>query len=375
MENYSGGPKRVLHVIGAMNHGGAEALIMNIYRSIDRNKIQFDFLVHTAEQGVFDEEIERLGGRIFHVPSWKGLNLFAYRRAVKSFFQQHNNYVAVHGHIGSCAAIYLSVAKSFGLFTIAHSHAQNFPISVGEVLFRIASYPTRFIADYFIGCSNEAGIDRYGKGFLTKENASVLKNGVDTDKYLYSSERRSGIRKKLGIPAEATVLIHVGRLTPIKNHAFLFRVFKEFNRRCPNSFLLLVGDGEIRQQLNELCLGMGIGENVIFAGPVNNVQDYLSSADCMVFPSLKEGLPLSLIEAQASGLPCVVSSGVSKEACITQNYSILSLDEPVEIWANEIENLLLCNIERSLAGNRVREVGFDILDTCATVSELYLKEE
>ena len=157
-------PIRVLHVIGIMNRGGAETMIMNLYRQIDREKVQFDFVEHSIEAAAYDEEIQRLGGRIFRCPHYTGKNHLAYVKWWNGFFEKHTGeYRIVHGHIGSTAAIYLSIAKKHGLFTVAHSHNSNGPLNPRELLYRILSYRTRFVADFFFACSKQAGEDRFGK--------------------------------------------------------------------------------------------------------------------------------------------------------------------------------------------------------------------
>lgn len=217
-------PVRVLQVIGAMDRGGAETLLMNLYRNIDRNLVQFDFLVHEENSCDYDSEIQGLGGRIFRIPRYKLFNYCSYKTACKSFFSQHI-YPIVHGHIGFPASIYLNEASKTGAYTIAHSHAQNYPISPNEILFRVCARPVRHVADYFLACSKEAGIDRFGAEIVEGPSFQILKNGVDTSVVGFDIKKRAEARAELGLSEDLLVLGHVGRLTEVKNHQFLFKVF------------------------------------------------------------------------------------------------------------------------------------------------------
>ena len=174
---------RVLQVIGVMDRGGAETMVMNLYRAMDRERIQFDFLVHEQREGDYDAEIERLGGRFFRVPRFTGLNAGSYRRSVRALFAEHPEWRVVHGHIGSCAPAYLSEAKRAGAFAIAHSHAQNYVRGLPGLAFNVAAHPVRRVADYFMACSREAGIDRFGGAIVEGERFAIVPNGIDMTRY------------------------------------------------------------------------------------------------------------------------------------------------------------------------------------------------
>ncbi|MBQ8495105.1 MAG: glycosyltransferase [Clostridia bacterium] len=197
-------PIRILHVIRLMNHGGVESMIMNLYRSIDRTKIQFDFVETSDIAGAYEEEILSLGGRVYHCPRYNGKNHFAYTRWWDRFFREHpHEHPIVHGHLGSTAAIYLSIAKKHGAFAIAHSHSAG----EGSVLYRVFSYPTRYIADHFFACSRDAGMARYGRQVGSDSGrCTILKNAVNTNRFLYDSARRERIRSQLSIPPDAPVI-------------------------------------------------------------------------------------------------------------------------------------------------------------------------
>ena len=366
-------PKRVLHVIGAMDRGGAETLIMNLYRTIDHSRIQFDFLVHEQHACDYDAEIESLGGKIFHIQRFTGLNAIAYRRACRRFFDAHHDYAAVHIHIGSCAAIVIKEAHRYGLFSIAHSHCANSSLSFSTMLFNAVSFPTRYLADYFLGCSEQAGLDRFGKRVVSGDRFSVLINGVDASAYVFDSAVRATTRSLLDIDASAPLFCHVGRFAHQKNHAFLLDIFKEILKALPDAQLLLMGRGPLEQGVKDKARQLGILENVRFLGVRDDVPHILIASDVFVFPSLFEGLPVSVVEAQAAGLPCVVSEVVPKTACVTDQAERLSIDEPAEVWATRSVHALRASTvaSRRDANRAIIDSGFDIHAIAARLASLY----
>lgn len=362
---------RVLHVIGKMDRGGAETLLMSLYRAIDRSKVQFDFLVHSPEKGDYDDEIEALGGTIYHLVPFTVANLPRYRSVCRAFFRQHKgDYPIVHGHIGSCAAIYLGEAKRFGSICIAHSHAQKNSLSLGEAAFRVLSYPTRNVADYFMACSEQAGIDRYGKTVVTSDKFRVLNNGIDVMRYACTDAEHDVVKQKAGY-GNNVIVGHVGRLAKVKNHTFLIDVFCEFIKNRPNALLFLVGRGPLEGKLKEYASERGVSENVIFVGVRPNVEDYLKLFDVFVFPSVHEGLGMSAVEAQAAGLPCVISTGVPEAAAATPFVRRVSLDQGAKRWAFEIEDALENKPSREECPQYVVEAGYDINEVARDLTAYY----
>ena len=362
-------PIRVLHVIRLMNRGGAEAMIMNLYRCIDRTQVVFDFVENSDEPAEFDDEILSLGGRIFRCPHYNGRNHFAYRKWWEDFFTAHaGEYRIIHGHLGSTAAIYLSIAKRFGLFTIAHSHSSGTDHSLRNLIYSIYSYRTRFIADQLFACSEIAGRDRYGK----KADIIVLRNAIDPEEFQYSADVSHRIRGALGIEGK-TVIGHIGRFVKPKNHEYLLDVFQELLKRKPDSVLLLVGDGELRGRIESKANALGIWENVVFTGVRSDVSDLLQAMDILVFPSLYEGLPLTLVEAQAAGLPCVISDRVPQECMFTKDLvSVVALDDPVDCWVDQILSCIEGK-QRHSRTEDVRTAGYDVHMTANWLQEFYRK--
>lgn len=365
-------PVRILHVIGIMNRGGAETMIMNLYRNIDREKIQFDFVENSYDDAAFDDEIKSLGGNIYRCPHYNGKNHVQYVKWWKSFLKEHGNeYKAIHGHLGSTAAIYLWLARKEGLYTIAHSHNTS-DKSLKSILYNLYAYPTRYIADYYFACSKDAGMSRYGKKVVeNNEKFHVLNNAIQTDLFGYSNEIRKEIRTRYGI-SDLIVIGHVGRFFTQKNHLFLIDIFVAIHKKNPNTVLLLVGDGELKEDIVQKIKGLGIEKNVILTGVQKNVSQFYQAMDVFVLPSLYEGLGIVAVEAQCTGLPCVISDTVSKECIVTKNQvQVCKLSDSSKKWAVTILKCIQNNRRDSIA--QVIEHGYDIHETAKWLSSFYLE--
>lgn len=362
---------RVLHVFHGMDCGGAETMVMNLYRHINRSKVQFDFLVHTTKKCFFDDEIKSLGGRIFSVPYYKIANEKQYKRALEELFKTHPEIRIVHGHLGSCAHVYLQVAKQYGCYAIAHSHnTKPKGFSLKNCLYRLFTYKTRKIADYFFGCSIAAAEYRFGKKIAQSKNCSFLNNAIDLHKFEYSLEARKDIRREFGLK-DQFVVGHVGRFNLQKNHFFLIDFFKEIYRENPNAILMLLGDGEQRKKIESKVAQLGLCDNVIFAGVRSDVDRCLSAFDVFAFPSLYEGLPVTLIEAQANGLPVVCSDSITKEIVITDCIEMLSLNQSVGEWALAVSQKKNSRRKGNVKDDLVK-AGYDIKKTSLWLENFYI---
>ena len=362
-------PIRVLQVFASLDRGGAETMIMNIYRKIDRTKVQFDFVVNEQESVYsYEDEIKELGGRIFHVPKYNIINYLSYKRAWKDLLSAHPEWKIIHGHHTSSAFVYLQVAKARNRVTIAHSHTAGRESSLKSNIKVLLRYPLRYIADFLFACSELAAKWMFGKYYTS---AYIINNAIDAQKFSFRENIREVKRKELGIENKF-VIGHIGRFQTQKNHKFLIDVFKIIHSRNNNAVLLLVGDGELRQTIIEKVENLGLSDNVIFTGVRSDIPELLQAMDVFVFPSLYEGLGIAVIEAQAAGLHCIVADTIPKEAYITDLIESIPLTEKEDIWA---ERILKYNngYNRQNTYEEVKSKGYDIYETTRWLEEFYLK--
>ena len=327
------GPERVLQILTAMNRGGAETMVMNHYRALDRGKIQFDFLVHRQERGDYDDEIEALGGRIFRTMPIRPWSYPAYFRWLDSFFKKHEGeFIAVHGHIQENTGFALRYAKKYGIKNlVASSHIADLGIDYKFIFRQFGKIWTNKYATVRLACGKEAGKFLYGK-----RKFQLLNNAIDTARYKFSSETRKIKRHELGISEEAFVIGNVARFCPQKNHSFIIQVFAEVLKTKPTAILLLVGEGPLMEDTKKLARQYGVATNVIFTGLRSDIPDLLQTLDVFFMPSLFEGLPVSVIEAQAAGLPCVLSNTIDRGTDLTGKLQFISLKEPINTWVKSL---------------------------------------
>ena len=359
-------PMRVLQVVTSMNRGGLETFIMNVYRQVDRNRFQFDFLTHRKEEGAYDNEIIELGGVIYHVPRVNPINPL-YWRELDCFFDSHS-YDVVHSHINCMSAPILWCARRHGVTgRIAHAHNSS---QDEDIKYPIKNVSKRFIKDVattLLACSSSAGEWMFGT-----KNFEVVRNGIDTDRYRFNTLSRARIRSELGISDDALCVGHVGRFESVKNQARIIRIFSELVSSRTDSHLLLVGDGPQRKECMAIVNELELNNRVSFCGVREDIPELMSAMDVFVMPSLYEGLPLVLVEAQASGLPCLVSSAISNECdLIPGAVSHLALDETDGLWVQFIEELSLNRGDRETSSGLVRQAGFDSRDVAERLAALY----
>ena len=336
-------PIRILNVVSIMSPGGIENFVMNVYRNIDRDKIQFDFLTHYGEKGLYDDEIEKMGGKIYQMPQIRDYErayyhrVFKYRAALIDFFKKHQEYHILHGHMTNTAAIYMPISKKYGNVSccIAHSHSTKSKGGMIGIMTDILHKPVRRIADNYFACSEEAAKWIFQKEDIESGKVWVVKNGIETNRYKYNQDLRNEIRNKYSIE-DKLIIGCVGRFRKEKNQVFLVDVLSEMLKKMPNTRLMLVGDGIYKESVEEKARNKGIREQIIFMGNRNDVNILLQCMDIFVLPSYFEGVPTAAIEAQASGLPCVISDTVKRDVKLTEGVKFLSLDAGSSIWAEEI---------------------------------------
>lgn len=371
-------PIRILHVFGGVSLGGAESRIMDLYRCMDREEIQFDFLVHAEcvearKAEYYDEEIKSLGGRIFALPKFKVYNYIQYKKAIKDFFKVHHEFALVQGHMTSTASIYLPAAKKAGIpIGAAHARSAGVDKGVKGIVTRLLRLPLLKRADYCFACSKEAGAAVFGRKWEKSQKAMVLPNAIALEKYIYNEEMRDKLRKELGIE-DCFVIGHVGRFHYAKNHEYLLEIFSSLHAgmkdRNVRAVLLLLGDGAGMESVRQQAEAFGLEADVLFMGNKKDVENYYQAMDFFVFPSRFEGLPGTVVEAQAAGLRCMISDKITPEAGLCRLAHYESIDEPADMWAEYIlEN---ASYVRSDMYETIKEAGFDVKEQAAKMEGFY----
>lgn len=359
-------PIRVLHVVTSMDVGGVETLLMNIYRNIDREKVQFDFLVHRAKEYIYNDEIRRLGGNIYWLCHISVANLFEYTRNLKHFFNEHKEYKVIHSHLNALSTLVLYYAKKAKIpVRIAHSHNIYLHGSPKYAMRITSRFLLRFQYTHAFACSKQAGQWLFG----LNRDFKIIRNAPDLEKFAFNQVKRIKSKEALGLKG-GLVVGHVGNFRPQKNHDFLIDVFSEIHKQNPDSHLLLVGTGTLEKKILEKAENMGLVPHVSFLGTRTDVNDLYQAMDIFLFPSIWEGFGMVIIEAQASGLPCVVSTAISEEAFATDSIIALSLDKPKDMWASTV--LDMAKIPRRNLAPQLVQAGFDIHEITAELQDFYL---
>lgn len=344
---------RVLHVLGTTNLGGAESRIMDLYRHIDREKIQFDFLIHTTKEGFFDQEIKQLGGKIYYLPSFRVYNYFAYKNACREFFAAHREFQAVQGHMTSTASIYLPIAKKAGVpMTIAHARSAGVDKGIKGWITKLLRKNLYRKCDYMFSCSDLASRAVFGDKQYEAGKVVFVPNAVDTKDFTPDEHMREKIRQEYGLE-NSFVIGHVGRFHYAKNHEFILDIFAEALKQNKQVKLFLLGDGPRRQEMEEKAAELGIKERVIFAGNQNPVAPYYQAMDVFLFPSRFEGMPGTVVEAQAAGLPCLIADTITTQVKVTELVTFLSLAQSAKLWAEQLSQMMT---ERKVQKNSETEI-------------------
>lgn len=366
-------PIRILHVLHSMNRGGAENAIMNYYRHIDRDMVQFDFLLTDQNKCQFEDEIYSMGGRVFRVPPMTMSNPFPYLKGVNKFLSSHPEYKIVHSHTSSKSVFPLWIAKRNGVpVRISHSHSSMAEYGMrGQI--RLALRPLlKIVATEWLTCGIQAGEYLYGEKAMNDEKVLLFRNVIESEKYRLDLSRRSSLRQELGFDESCFVIGHTARYDTVKNHKFDVRILKELKKIYPNSKIIEVGQG-VKEGLSDYAREMGVYDDIIFTGIVDNVWDYEQAMDAFILPSFNEGLPLSIIEAQVSGLPCFTSEGrVSKECSVTELVTYLPLEKGAKVWAEAIFSSR--NTARVDRYNEIADAGYDARTSAKVLQDFYLSK-
>lgn len=357
---------RVLHVVTHMNRGGLESTIMNYYRNIDRTKVQFDFLTHRpkTEKKDYDDEILSFGGRIYHLPKLNPFSII-YLKKLNEFFEEHREYKIVHVHQDCLSGIILKTAKNCGVpVRIAHCHSSSQDKGFKYCIKNICKRNIKTEATKLFACGRESG-----RWMFNTNNFEVLPNAINAERYRFNDQIRKEIRESLHMD-DSFVIGHIGRFSKVKNHVFLISVFEEILKIENKAKLVLVGDGDDKEHIKKLVQDKNLRNYVIFTGIRTDINALVQAFDIFVLPSLYEGLPVTMIEAQAAGLPCFISDKVPIECKITENVYPISLDKAASFWAKQI-----CQskgLQRKDTYSQIENANYDIKKNACYLQNYYL---
>lgn len=343
------------------NSGGVESVIMNYYRKLNKDEFQFDILVH-KKKVAYEDEIKELGGNIFYVTPRRE-NYFLYKKELKRFFKENaKNYEAIWVNVCGLSNIdYLKYAKKYGIKTrIIHSHNSK---NMGSILTLILHKFNRFFikkyATDFWSCGELASKWFYNEKLIKSDKHKIIHNAINVDAFKYDEKIRIKYRKELEVENDF-VVGNVGRLHFQKNQEFLIDIFDEIQKMKENSKLVLVGDGEDKEKLVQKINEKGLGKKVLFLGIRKDISNLLQAMDCFVFPSLFEGLPVVLFEAQAAGLKIYAADTISEKSKLNDCFKFLSLNQSAQEWAKIIVDDLSTNIDRLLINEKIKETNYNI---------------
>lgn len=370
---------KVLFFVDRMRVGGIQILLVNLLKIFDKDNYCFDvLLLDDGTDYPMEKDIIKTGATIYKLKdTWINtpMDYLKYKKAVKNFFEEHHDYNVVHLHSSSKNYLILKYAQKYGIpIRIAHSHNTDFQthnaakVFIGNVLnTNLIKYSTNYLA-----CSQIAGEWLFGKKMVNDGKVLVIKNGVDIDKYRYNPKVRQDKRIELGINDEI-VIGNVGRFAIQKNHIFLLDVFAEIKKLEPQSVLMLAGTGELMDSIKDKAKDLGIEKDVKFLGFRSDVNELIQAMDLFLMPSLYEGFPITAIEAQASGLPCILSSSITKEAALLDETIYIDLKQPAKYWAEQaMESIGKAKREESF--KILKDKGFDITDMSKTLEHIYNRE-
>ena len=353
---------RVLHIFHEMANGGIEHFVMDYYRHIDRTRVQFDFLVSVEEEGYFDQEIQAMGGVIFHAYPLK-------KNPVRNYYDiarivRENHYDIVHRHTGSAFGYFdLRAARHGGAkHLILHSHNNQ---AGNQILHILSNIFLKIPCEQF-ACSREAGEWLFGPN----QDFKIINNAIACDKFCFHPEERIRIRRELQLE-DKLVIGHVGRFEDQKNHLRMLKMFKAVINKCPNSVLVLVGIGSLQNQCIQLANDLGIIDQVLFLGARTDVSELMQGFDLFCLPSLYEGFPFVLVEAQASGLVCIASTNVPTECNVTGNVHFVDLEKTDLEWADNILNYCNAVSDRGKYAKKMKDLGYDIKQNAMVLCSYY----
>lgn len=369
---------RVMQINQGEKFGGVSSMIYNLYLHIDHDKVQFDFVApNKSSYEIYRKDIEEMGGRIFELKSKSKFKLSSKFKFWRKLYQliKSQKYEVVHCNSGSVlfniqVAWVAKICKVKKI--IVHSHNAGNDGKIKAALMHFCKGLLEFGPTHYFTCSTEAAEHMFAKKRCKKKHYTYINNGVDIRRFMFKEEERQNYREEIGV-TDKKVVMHVGRFCNQKNHSRLIDIFNDLHKKDANTVLVLVGDGEKKKTIEEKVRLLGLSDSVFFLGLRKDIPQIMFASDLFLLPSLYEGLPVVGVEAQASGLPCVISDSVTKEVDFSGNNHYVSLDADNSIWSEKILDLLAKDIDRSVGCEVVRKAGFSLQDVAKQLEDIYLQ--
>lgn len=367
----------VLHVVGGMNMGGAETMIMNIYRNVKNDNLKFSFLSHIKEECAYDNEILTNGNKIIHIDPLGTLGLFRYVYRLKKLLKNNIHFDSIHIHTNYQAGAVLIAAKLAGIKQrIVHSHSSNWSKKsniVNKVILLILKISIYFLATTKLSCSREAAHFLY---FKKDKGVQIIKNGIDLDRFkIKNVDKELELRKKYKISGDYLIIGHIGRFEKVKNHDYILEIVESMSSVDIKFKFLLIGVGKDLDRIKEKAYKMKLENFIIFVGEVSNTEDYYNLMDVFILPSLYEGIPLTLVEAQISGVRCIVSSTITDDSDFQLGLlKFIDIDKKnVSDWKNEILYPSIDNQDKTFNERHkiITKKGYNVKKNIEKIEALY----
>jgi len=364
---------KILMVMGNTRMGGVQSFVLNLLHNIDLNRFHIDFAINFfAESDGIEDECRKYGCRFYIMPYFKVWNYFSYKRSWRKFLKSHS-YDIVYAHATNSASIFLKIAKKYGMKTISHSHSAGFRGGkVEQLAKKYFAKKVGKVSDYWFACSDIAATRLYGKNFRQYPHYYDIPNAIDVKAYRFDNRIREAVRASLGIDKNTLLIGHVGTFSAPKNHKFLIETFDEVLKINPNSKLICCGAGSLLPKIKEIAADKDILDRIIFPGVVKNANEFMMAMDVFVFPSIFEGFPISILEAQASGLPVYMSDVITHDVDLTDLVNRYSLQQPSSEWAGKIANIMPA-VDRGTYNEIISETKYNIQNAIKWQEECYVE--
>lgn len=361
---------RILHSVSNMDRAGIETMLMNYYRNIDKNRMQFDFLCNKTKPGAYDNEIISMGGKIYHTPGLNPAKYPQYLSYMQALFQKHPEYRIIHAHNGAFGVYALHAAKKDGIpVRIFHGHDAKLAFDIKWPLRIFCRSRLPYNCNYHCACGIDAARCYYGDAVIDRGDYKLIHNAIDVNRFRYNEEIRNSLRSMYHLEKK-TVIGHIARFTKQKNHTFLIDIFQKIHEQDTNTVLVLLGEGELMEKMKKKIKNCGIEDSVMIMGNVANANEWYQAFDAFVLPSLWEGLPVVGIESQMASLPCIFSDTVTAETKISDKVTFLSLKQKPEAWAATILSKIKEN-KRIDMEKVITRAGYNIAVEAAKLQSFY----